>query len=427
MMVWLRNVLGSAACAALLISGTGCAAFSDEEEGDESADREDALRICPDGATVEGIDVSYYQETVDWDAVKQAGREFAFLRVSDGTKHPDSRFDQNWAGAKAAGVIRGAYQFFRPAQSAEVQADMMIEAIGQLGPGDLPAVIDVETADGQSSATIVKKIRTWVQMVEAGTGRRPIIYAASGFWNTLTGTSEFAGYPLWVANYGATCPSMPKTWSGWQFWQYGDTGKVAGVKGNVDVNVFNGTLQQLEALADMNKDYSPMEVAWFRNADGVYDVSSLAAADVVRVDYFVGGYQIGGAERADGDTFADTYVFNFEKAQRLFEARGFDAGDNQVGRGIGLIDSVPGLAVFIRQTGEAIYEIGLERPPAEVAAIEVTADGVLLTDSESETSHSARLAVKSSFNQLGLRKFEISTFNADGSKRGTLYRDFSLE
>ncbi|MCC6558371.1 MAG: glycoside hydrolase family 25 protein [Polyangiaceae bacterium] len=422
----LRALFGMAACAALFAGSAGCAALSGDEEGDDSTDREDGLRVCATGETVEGIDVSYYQETVDWDAVKQSGREFAFIRVSDGVNYADSRFQQNWAGAKDAGVLRGAYQFFRPAQSAETQADMMVSAVGALGPGDLPAVIDVETADGQSSATIVKKIRTWLQKVEAGTGRRPIIYAASGFWNTLSGTSEFSAYNLWVANYTTKCPSMPSTWSGWSFWQYSDSGSVPGVEGGVDVNRFNGTLDQLLAMAEMN-DYAPMELGWQREASGVYDFHAIAPADVVRVEYLVENYLIGGATRDDGADFPIAYTFNYAKSMRFIEVRGYDAGERQVARGIGLIDSIPGTAVFIRQMGDALYEIGLERAPGEVAAIEVTADGYKLTDGVSGTAHSTRLAVKSKFTVLGQRNFSIDTFNADGSKRGTLTRTFTLE
>jgi lysozyme len=421
----LRRVFGIVACATM-VAATGCGAGSAEDtSGEDSSESEDALRVCADGETVAGIDVSRYQETIDWHAVKQSGKEFAFIRVSDGLNHPDSKFETNWAGAKDAGLLRGAYQFFRPAQSAEAQADLMIDAIGVLGAGDLPAVIDVESADGQSSATIVKKVRAWVQRVEAATGRTPIIYAASGFWNTLSGTSEFAAYPLWVANYTTKCPSMPATWGDWQFWQYSESGSVAGVPGNVDVNVFNGSLADLQAIA--RADLEPMGVSWTRQSSGLYDIGAEAAADVVRVDYFVDNYQIGSATRDAGDSFPDTYKFNVETTRRLFEARGFDSGDKQIARGIGLIDSHPGTAVFIRQLGEATYEIGMERAPAEVAAVEVTADGFLLTDGVSGSTKSSRLAVQSTFSQLGKREFAISTFNADGSKRGTLYRTFTLE
>ncbi|MCX7809182.1 MAG: hypothetical protein N2515_11305, partial [Deltaproteobacteria bacterium] len=69
---------------------------------------------------------------------------------------------------------------------------------------------------------------------------------------------------------------------------------------------------------------------------------------------------------------------------------------------------------------------GLERAPREVAAIEVRADGHLLRDGESGTTRSSRLAVRTEFNTLGLRNFEITTFDARGQIRGTLRRQLEL-
>ncbi len=399
-------------------------------------------RICATGETVEGIDVSYFQGKIDWSAVAASGRQFAIARVSDGTTFMDPRFRENWDGIRDAGMMRGAYQFFRPAQSATAQADIMIDAVGTLGPGDLPPVVDVEVADGQSSATIVSKLQTWLDRVESAVGRKPMIYAASGFWNTIQGTGQFAGYPLWVANYGVSCPQMPNTWNQWTMWQYTDTGRVSGISGNVDLNQFQGTLAELQALAGIGDSDPevpgdgpgddpvfgavPMGVAWTRLADGGYDLQADAPADVHRVAYYVDGFAIGSADRANGESFAARYRFTQESQERFLEAIGYGADGAEIARAIGLIDVTSGVGVYIRQTGERTYEIGLERAPSAVAAIEVTADGFLLTDGVSQTAHSSRLAVRSAFNQLGPREFAINTFNADGSYRGTLRRTFTL-
>src|SRR5689334_7195445 len=109
---------------------------------------QEEIVVCPGPTTLEGIDVSYYQPNVDWNAVKASGREFAVARINDGT-FMDPDFDKNWAGMKAAGLIRGAYQFFRPGQDAAVQADVVIQKVGFLGPGDLPVTLDMEATDGQ--------------------------------------------------------------------------------------------------------------------------------------------------------------------------------------------------------------------------------------------------------------------------------------
>jgi GH25 family lysozyme M1 (1,4-beta-N-acetylmuramidase) len=231
-----------------LVAGVGCSASVDTNA--DGGATSDEARVCAAGPTVEGIDVSVHQERVDWPKVKASGRAFAFARVSDGLRHVDERFAENWAGIKSVGMVRGAYQFFRPGQNALEQADLMVRSVGALGPGDLPAVLDIESSDGQSSATIVAGMRTWLRRVKEGTGKDPIIYAAVGFWDTLSGTSEFAANTLWVANYQVSCPFVPDTWPNWTFWQYADTGSVPGVDGNTDVNRFNGTLEQLLAFAN---------------------------------------------------------------------------------------------------------------------------------------------------------------------------------
>ncbi len=206
------------------------------------------VKVCADGPTVRGIDVSVYQGTIDWAAVKASGIEFAFIRSSDGLTHPDSKFARNWAGAKSAGVIRGVYQFFQPDEDPIAQADMMLDAMGPLDPGDLPPVIDVEATAGQSAATIAAGVRAWVDHVAAKTGRTPIIYSGKYFWNDNVGSDAFVTYPLWIPAYGPVCPDLPDPWTRWAFFQFSSTGAVPGISGNVDMDYWNGDLASLVAF-----------------------------------------------------------------------------------------------------------------------------------------------------------------------------------
>lgn len=172
--------------------------------------------------------------------------------------------------------------------------------------------------------------------------------------------------------------------------------------------------------------YAPIEVYWSRAADGTYALRALAPASVQRVVYRVDGYVIGRASRADGSNFPTTYRFATESSGRLFEVLGLDGSEAQIAYGNGRIDTVAGTGVFIKQLGAGLYEIGLERAPAGVAAIEVRADGFLVTDSVSGAARSTRLATRARFSMLGLRRFEITTFGADGAARGTLRRELEL-
>ncbi|MBX3159879.1 MAG: hypothetical protein KF773_28165 [Deltaproteobacteria bacterium] len=205
--------------------------------------------VCGDGPTVKGVDVSYYQGTIDWAAARADGVEFAFVRVSDGLATADTKFDANWAGTRANGILRGAYQFFRPAQDPIAQAELLLSRIGTLEPGDLPPVIDVEAASGLAPAQVAASVRAWIDHVTPVIGRAPIIYTGFYFWRDQVGAADMTSSPLWHAQYtSAQCPNIPPPWTDWAFWQFTSEGRVAGITGNVDVNRWNGTREQLDAF-----------------------------------------------------------------------------------------------------------------------------------------------------------------------------------
>lgn len=176
---------------------------------------------------------------------------------------------------------------------------------------------------------------------------------------------------------------------------------------------------------------APIEIYWARQPDGSYHLRALAPSAVASVTYHVDGHLLsppGKVTRAAGHNFPGSYTFSVDKLERELEVRGYDSSGKQIGLGVGLLDVTAGTAVYIKQMGAGLYEIGLERAPAGVAALRVYADNWLLTDSVTGAAlvKAPRLAVRSSFNQLGSRSFSITTYNADGSTRGTLKRTFTL-
>ncbi len=243
-----------ASLAALALVGAsslaGCAAETKGAGVGASSDVDPESVKCADGPTVEGIDVSYYQGTIDWAKVKASGIAFGIARINDGTFN-DPTFARNWRDMKTAGLIRGAYQFFRPNEDVTTQANVAIAAVGTLGDGDLPVTLDVEVTGSESASVIASRIKSWVDQVEAGTGKRPIIYTGKYFWQDSVASTAFAGYPLWIAAYGPTCPNIPVPWTNWKFFQYSDNGATPGVSGTgIDHDRFNGTLADLEAFAN---------------------------------------------------------------------------------------------------------------------------------------------------------------------------------
>ncbi|PTL83720.1 glycoside hydrolase family 25 protein [Vitiosangium sp. GDMCC 1.1324] len=198
---------------------------------------------------IEGIDVSKWQREVNWQRVRAAGKQFAFARVSDGVNVHDAYFDNNWKEMGRLGLFRGVYQMFRASQDPQAQAELLIQKVGTLGPGDLPPVLDLELTDGQPIATVLERALTWLKVVEEHLGHPPVIYTAHYFWKQLGNPEGFENYPLWVANYDVSKPRLPQGWSRWSFWQYSQSGHVPGVNGNVDLDRFSGTLSDLKELA----------------------------------------------------------------------------------------------------------------------------------------------------------------------------------
>jgi lysozyme len=215
--------------------------------------------------TVNGIDVSHLQGLVDWPMVVAAGNAFAFAKVSEGTGFHDPTFAINWKGAKAAGLLVGAYHFFHLEQDAATQAQTFLAAIAKvnggspvLGPGYLPCVIDVEPRFGvnvPSPQDIAAGVRIWLTTVSQATGVPAMVYCSPGWWNgAVAPAMPLPGCLFWLAEYeeGLTAPSLPKGVLDWTFWQNSGSARVSGVDANVDTDVFNGAKSDLAALARLS-------------------------------------------------------------------------------------------------------------------------------------------------------------------------------
>jgi lysozyme len=221
-----------------------------EDELGELAETEDAIRACPGSATVEGIDVSHWQGTIDWSTVAATGKRFAIFKATEGTTYVDDTFAQNWQGSKRAGLIRGAYHYFRPARDPIAQANFFADVMGPLGPGDLPPMLDLEETDGLSPSRVAAATRRFLDHLQLRTGRVPMIYTGYYFWRDQVGNpSGFSHYPLVMAAYVRGCPLVPDSWGRFTMWQYSSTGRVGGIRGNVDLDVFDGDMNALVALA----------------------------------------------------------------------------------------------------------------------------------------------------------------------------------
>lgn len=207
-------------------------------------------------ATIPGIDVSHYQGSINWASVRAAGIEFAFIKATEGTTFKDSRFNANYPASHAAGVIRGAYHFARPAASTGAAQANYFASNGGAWSRDnltLPGALDLEAGcHGKTQSAMVAWVRDFLNTYYARTGRHAVIYTTTSWWTTCTGNySGFAANnPLWIARWASAPGALPAGWGFYTFWQYTSSGSVPGIAGAVDRNYFNGARDRLLALAN---------------------------------------------------------------------------------------------------------------------------------------------------------------------------------
>jgi lysozyme len=209
---------------------------------------------------IPGIDVSHHNGKVDWNAAAEAGIKFAFVKASEGANTGDSEFASNWAGMKAAGIVRGAYHFFHPEKAVSAQVDNFLRQVPSLSPGDLPPVIDLEwvyatDANKTEQWALIEQAKRvplaiqWMDAVKSTLGCTPIVYTSDSFVRALFGSAgeTLVQSVLWTASYGSHA-IVPAGWPTWNFWQYSDKGQVAGVTTPADVDWFNGEVEDLQNL-----------------------------------------------------------------------------------------------------------------------------------------------------------------------------------
>ncbi len=198
--------------------------------------------ICPD--YVFGIDVSHHQGHINWQAVSESHHpiDFVFVRATVG-KHKDKQFRKNWEGTYIYGYIRGAYHYFQPRYGGKEQFLTFSKNVS-LKQGDLPPVLDVEYKGRKSAAAYRKEVLIWLKLAEQHYKIKPIVYTGYSFYNHVL-KGHINGYPLWIANYSGKFRLKKINWT---FHQLTDKVTISGIKGNVDGDDFNGSIEDLEAM-----------------------------------------------------------------------------------------------------------------------------------------------------------------------------------
>jgi lysozyme len=207
-------------------------------------------------ATLQGIDVSHYQQKIDWQTVVEKNDlQFAFVKATEGSDFRDSLFCSNWTQLQQFGIRRGAYHYFRSYGCGFEQALHFMENV-KLAPGDLAPVLDLETTDNMPTEIMLEEAQIWMQTIERSLNVRPILYTNQAFYEKYL-VGVFDQHPLWIARYSNAAPQL-KDGSIWNFWQYSHEGRLDGIPQHVDLNVFRGTPEMLDRLCWFPAEALPM-------------------------------------------------------------------------------------------------------------------------------------------------------------------------
>lgn len=205
---------------------------------------------------VRGIDVASWQGQPDWRKVAASGVQFAITKATEGVGYLNPTFARNWLEIRAAGLKRGAYHFAElGVNQPEAEADYFlanVSRVGGLAAGDMLA-LDLEDKDGSlgrmPEGAVAAWALAWLRYVERQAGVVPLLYTGAPVISEHGLTDPaFARYPLWLASYRETPPPVPAPWASIAIWQHSDKGTVPGIVGNVDLNRFLGTAEELAAL-----------------------------------------------------------------------------------------------------------------------------------------------------------------------------------
>ncbi len=200
---------------------------------------------------VRGIDVSVYQGEINWEKLMDQSLDFAFIKATEGTIFVDEAYISN---RKSVDELKkeylfGFYHFFSFQSSGYDQADNFINTVGELN-GYLPPVVDIELYgklkwDKPDKETIILNLTMLLEKLETQYGVKPIIYTTTLTYKTYI-EGNFDNYPLWIRNVF----TKPKN-ENWTLWQFTDKGKLFGYNGDekfIDLNVFNGSIEELHNL-----------------------------------------------------------------------------------------------------------------------------------------------------------------------------------
>lgn len=195
-----------------------------------------------------GIDVSEHQGDINWEEVGEAGKGFTFIKATEGMDHKDAYFERNWTESRDAGLVRGAYHFFTFRSPGLEQAKNFIETV-PVDETSLPPTIDIEfggnSREMPTRGAFDDELRDFIGEIESHYYRKPILYVTYESYEAFI-EGDFEDCSIWIRDLF----KEPRLSDGrhWSFWQYSPRGRVSGISGYVDLNVFNGDREEFDEM-----------------------------------------------------------------------------------------------------------------------------------------------------------------------------------
>lgn len=202
---------------------------------------------------VRGVDVSSYQGEIDWDILSGQNIHFAFIKATEGSSFVDRNFKYNYENAQKTDLRIGAYHFFSFDSSGETQAENFINIV-PITASQLPPVVDFEFYGDKSNnlpdkEATRKELDLLLNILENHYGKKPIIYATEKSYDLYL-AGHYTSYDIWIRNVIKKPKELQH--QDWVFWQYTNRERLDGYIGRekyIDMNVFNGTLEEFERYA----------------------------------------------------------------------------------------------------------------------------------------------------------------------------------
>jgi len=189
-----------------------------------------------------GIDVSHHQNDIDWDLLGGQKPNFMFIKASEGATCQDVKYLQNYNEAKKRGILVGSYHFFSYKTSGKEQANNFL-AIAQHKDSDLLPVLDAEFIRRMPKKDLVtNELADFINTIYEKLGHYPIVYCDFRFYNLYLKEKLSDKCKLWIVNYKQK-PELECA-----FWQTTNRFKLNGIRGFVDLNIFNGTISNLKEM-----------------------------------------------------------------------------------------------------------------------------------------------------------------------------------